>query len=154
MKWFFLKIINKIKERKFIKYIEICILYAGILFLFLLFQNEILAAFDKTVLPFCENTTNTPYTKVSFIIIVGLCLVLCVRLLATGYRISRKVILPYIIITLIYIYCRIICGYVFHRAAWQRPAALPLGCHRQDCRPERQHQRLELDPCRYQPYGH
>ncbi len=112
MKWFFLKIINKIKERKFIKHIEICILYAGILFLFLLFQNEILAAFDKTVLPFCENTTNTPYTKVSFIIIVGLCLVLCVRLLATGYRISRKVILPYIIITLIYIYCRIICGYV------------------------------------------
>lgn len=26
MKWFFLKIINKIKERKFIKHIEICIL--------------------------------------------------------------------------------------------------------------------------------
>ena len=63
MKWFFLKIINKIKERKFIKHIEICILYAGILFLFLLFQNEILAVFDKTVLPFCENTTNNDSVK-------------------------------------------------------------------------------------------
>lgn len=111
MKRYFLKIVNHIKEKKFFKSIETCLLFFGLLFMFFLFQNELLAIFDETVLRFCENIKSTPYTNISFIIIIGLCIVLCMKFIVNGYRISKKIILPYLLITLIYVYCRINCGY-------------------------------------------
>lgn len=111
MKRFLLRLIDNIKEKKFLKIIKTCILFFGLLFIFFLFQNSILEIFDKTVLPFCENIKSTPYSNISFIIIVGLCLILCARFIVNGYRVSQKIIFPSLLITLIYIYCRIICGY-------------------------------------------
>lgn len=111
MKRFLMKLIDNIKEKKFLKNIKTCVLFFGLLFIFFLFQNSILGIFDKTVLPFCENIKSTLYTNISFIIIVGLCLILCVRFIVNGYRVSQKIIVPSLLIILIYIYCRIICDY-------------------------------------------